>query len=56
MKAVALTTSPKVRPAFAMLVLRLFNTDWVCWALSPQLAGWPLAAGVTGAGSAPDTK
>ena len=48
MKAVALTTSPKVSPAFAMLALRLFSTDWVCWVLSPQLAGCPLAAGVTG--------
>ena len=34
-----------------MLFLMLANTDWVCWVVSPQLAGWPLAGGVTGVGN-----
>src|ERR1700744_741871 len=36
--------------------LMFSNTDLVCWVVSPQLAAWPLAGGVTGVGSAPETK
>src|SRR5262249_43940704 len=53
---VALTTSPRPRPAAAIDFLMFSNTDLVWAVVSPQLAGWPLAGGVTGVGSAPDTK
>src|SRR5262249_21486455 len=36
--------------------LMFSNTDLVWAVVSPQTAGWPLAGGVTGVGSAPDTK